>query len=204
VAAHRPALSRRRRPSQSSRRRRRTGAFRDQAWSDNSLFDFIKQSYLLTARCIQGAVKHVEGLDERTARKVDFYTRQFVDALAPSNFVMTNPEVLRATIDSRGENLLNGLKNLLDDLDRGKGRLAITMTDMAAVQDRRERRHHTRQGRLSERPDTAPAIHPDYRDREAAAAADHPALDQQVLHPRFAAAGIRSSAGRSSRATPCS
>ncbi len=106
--------------------------FRDQAWSDNSLFDFIKQSYLLTARCIQGAVKHVEGLDERTARKVDFYTRQFVDALAPSNFVMTNPEVLRATIDSRGENLLNGLKNLLDDLDRGKGRLAITMTDMAA------------------------------------------------------------------------
>jgi polyhydroxyalkanoate synthase len=106
--------------------------FRDQAWSDNSLFDFIKQSYLLTARCIQGAVKDVEGLDERTARKVDFYTRQFVDAIAPSNFVMTNPEVLRATLESRGENLLNGLKNLLDDLERGKGRLAITMTDMAA------------------------------------------------------------------------
>jgi polyhydroxyalkanoate synthase len=106
--------------------------FRDQAWSDNSLFDFIKQSYLLTARCIQGAVKDVEGLDERTARKVDFYTRQFVDAIAPSNFVMTNPEVLRATLESRGENLLNGLKNLLDDLERGKGRLAITMTDMTA------------------------------------------------------------------------
>src|SRR2546430_7595013 len=82
--------------------------FRDQAWSDNSLFDYIKQSYLLTARCIQGAVKQVEGLDERTARKVDFYTRQFVDAIAPSNFVMTNPEVVRATIESRGENLLNG------------------------------------------------------------------------------------------------
>jgi polyhydroxyalkanoate synthase subunit PhaC len=106
--------------------------FRDQAWSDNGLFDFIKQSYLLTARCLQGAVKNVEGLDERTARKVDFYTRQFVDAMAPSNFVMTNPEVLRATIESRGENLLNGLRNLLDDLERGKGRLAISMTDMAA------------------------------------------------------------------------
>src|SRR5256886_15922833 len=106
--------------------------FRDQAWSDNSLFDYIKQSYLLTARCIQGAVKQVEGLDERTARKVDFYTRQFVDAIAPSNFVMTNPEVVRATIESRGDNLLNGLKNLLDDLERGKGRLAISMTDMAA------------------------------------------------------------------------
>jgi len=106
--------------------------FRDQAWSDNGLFDFIKQSYLLTARCLQGAVKNIEGLDERTARKVDFYTRQFVDAIAPSNFVMTNPEVLRATIESRGDNLLNGLKNLLDDLERGKGRLAIKMTDMEA------------------------------------------------------------------------
>src|SRR5207237_7583445 len=102
------------------------------AWTDNTLFDFIKQSYLLTARWLQGAVKDVEGIDERTARKVDFYTRQFVDAIAPSNFVMTNPEVLRATIESRGENLLNGLKNLLADLERGKGRLAISMTDMAA------------------------------------------------------------------------
>src|SRR5712671_4264978 len=106
--------------------------FRDQAWSDNGLFDFIKQSYLMTASWLQGTVKNVEGLDERTARKVDFYTRQFVDAIAPSNFVLTNPEVLRATIESRGENLLNGLKNLLDDLERGKGRLAIKMTDMEA------------------------------------------------------------------------
>jgi polyhydroxyalkanoate synthase len=106
--------------------------FRDQAWSDNALFDFIKQSYLLTARSIQGAVKDVEGLDEQTARKIDFYTRQFVDALAPSNFVLTNPEVLRATIETRGENLVNGLKNLLDDLERGKGRPHISMTDMAA------------------------------------------------------------------------
>jgi polyhydroxyalkanoate synthase len=106
--------------------------FRDVAWTDNTLFDFIKQSYLLTARWLQGAVRDVEGIDERTARKIDFYTRQFVDAIAPSNFLMTNPEVLRATIESRGENLLNGLKNLLDDLERGKGRLAIKMTDMAA------------------------------------------------------------------------
>jgi poly[(R)-3-hydroxyalkanoate] polymerase subunit PhaC len=106
--------------------------FRDAAWSDNTLFDFIKQSYLLTARWLQGTVRDVEGIDERTAHKIDFYTRQFVDALAPSNFLLTNPEVLRATVESRGENLLKGLRNLLDDLDRGKGRLAIRMTDMAA------------------------------------------------------------------------
>jgi polyhydroxyalkanoate synthase len=106
--------------------------FRDVAWTENTLFDFTKQSYLLTARWLQNAVRDVEGIDERTARKVDFYTRQFVDAIAPSNFLMTNPEVLRATIESRGANLLNGLKNLLDDLERGKGRLAIKMTDMEA------------------------------------------------------------------------
>jgi poly[(R)-3-hydroxyalkanoate] polymerase subunit PhaC len=106
--------------------------FRDKAWTDNTLFDFIKQSYLLTARWLQATVKQVDGIDEHTARKVDFYTRQFVDAIAPSNFLMTNPEVLRATIESRGENLINGLKNLLDDLERGKGRLAIKMTDMGA------------------------------------------------------------------------
>jgi polyhydroxyalkanoate synthase subunit PhaC len=113
-------------PAQGDRR------FRDPAWDENTLFDFIKQSYLLSARWLQNTVHKVEGIDERTARKIDFYTRQFVDALAPSNFLMTNPEVLRATIESRGENLLQGLKNLLDDLERGKGRLSISMTDMTA------------------------------------------------------------------------
>ncbi|HZK92521.1 MAG TPA: class I poly(R)-hydroxyalkanoic acid synthase [Stellaceae bacterium] len=106
--------------------------FRDRAWSDNAVFDYIKQSYLLSARYIQGAVKEVGGLDAQTGRKVDFYTRQFVDAMAPSNYVLTNPEVLRATVESRGENLVKGLENLLDDLERGKGRLAISMTDMEA------------------------------------------------------------------------
>jgi polyhydroxyalkanoate synthase subunit PhaC len=106
--------------------------FKDSAWNDNTLFDFIKQSYLLTARWMQSTVKDVEGLDDKTARKVDFYTRQFVDAMAPSNFLMTNPEVLKATLDSGGENLVKGLANLLDDLERGKGRLAIKMTDMDA------------------------------------------------------------------------
>ena len=106
--------------------------FKDSAWDESYVFDYVKQSYLLTARWIQSTVREVEGLDDKTARKVDFYTRQFVDAMAPSNFALTNPEVVRATIDSRGENLLKGLSNLLDDLERGKGRLAIKMTDTAA------------------------------------------------------------------------
>jgi polyhydroxyalkanoate synthase len=106
--------------------------FKDQAWNESVVFDFIKQSYLLTARCIQANVRSVEGMDDATARKVDFYTRQFVDAMAPSNFVVTNPEVLRATLESGGDNLLRGLSNLLGDLDRGHGNLKISMTDLDA------------------------------------------------------------------------
>jgi polyhydroxyalkanoate synthase len=103
--------------------------FKDAAWDDSYVFDFIKQSYLLTARWMQNIVKRVEGLDDKTAKKVDFYTRQFVDAIAPSNFAVTNPEVVRATLESGGENLVKGLQNLLGDLERGDGRLAIRMTD---------------------------------------------------------------------------
>ena len=108
--------------------------FKDAAWTESVLFDFIKQSYLLTARWIQSTVHEVDGLAPHSARKVDFYTRQFVDAMAPSNFVLTNPEVLRTTIESGGENLVNGLKHVLEDLERGKGRLMIKMTDMNAFE----------------------------------------------------------------------
>ena len=106
--------------------------FKHEAWDENQLFDFVKQSYLLTARWMQSTVRDVEGMDDKTAKKVDFYTRQFVDAMAPSNFVMTNPEVLRTTLESGGENLVKGLENLLEDLERGKGRLSIKMTDHEA------------------------------------------------------------------------
>ena len=106
--------------------------FRDAAWDESVLFDFIKQTYLLTARTIQDSVSQVEGLDDKTAQKLDFYTRQFVDALAPTNFATTNPEVLRATMESRGENLVRGLENLFDDLEAGEGRLKVRQTDEAA------------------------------------------------------------------------
>src|SRR5215831_3251643 len=106
--------------------------FADPAWKDEVLFDYLKQSYLLTARWLQGTIKKVEGVDDKTAQKVDFYTRQFIDAMSPSNFALTNPQVVKATIESKGENLLKGLQNLLTDLERGKGQLAIRQTDMTA------------------------------------------------------------------------
>jgi polyhydroxyalkanoate synthase len=108
--------------------------FKDDAWKENEVFDFIKQSYLLSARYVQDVVKQVDGLDAKTAQKVDFYARQFVDAMSPSNFLLTNPEVLRKTAETGGENLLKGLNNLLSDLEQGKGKLRIKMTDMEAFQ----------------------------------------------------------------------
>jgi polyhydroxyalkanoate synthase len=107
--------------------------FRDEDWQRNVVFDFIKQSYLIAARHLHHVVAGAEGLDEHTAQKVDFYTRQYIDALSPSNFVLTNPEVLRETAKSGGQNLIKGFGNLLQDLARGDGRqLRISMTDEAA------------------------------------------------------------------------
>ncbi len=106
--------------------------FKDDAWRDNEVFDFIKQSYLLSARYVHDVVKQVDGLDTKTAQKVDFYSRQFTDAMSPSNFLLTNPEVLRKTAETGGENLLKGLNNLLNDLEQGKGKLRIKMTDTDA------------------------------------------------------------------------
>ena len=108
--------------------------FADAAWQENPVFDYIKQSYLLTSKWMINTVRETEGMEDETARKVDFYTRQFVDAMAPTNFAVTNPQVLQETVDSKGQNLINGLSNLLDDLERGKGQLAIKHVDPDAFE----------------------------------------------------------------------
>jgi len=106
--------------------------FKDDAWRENQVFDFIKQSYLLTSRWMQNTVHEVQGLDPRTQHKVEFFTKQFTDALSPTNFALTNPEVLRAVVETKGENLVKGLENLLADLERGKGTLRVSMVDQSA------------------------------------------------------------------------
>jgi polyhydroxyalkanoate synthase len=104
------------------------GRFRDDDWSSNFLFDYLKQSYLIAARHIQHAVASTEGLSPESERKVAFFTRQYVDALSPSNFALTNPQVLRETVASGGRNLLKGMSNLLSDMEKG----GISMTDEKA------------------------------------------------------------------------
>ncbi len=104
--------------------------FRHEGWQDRFMFDPIKQFYLIAARHLHQALSGVQGMDETAARKVDFYTRQYIDALSPSNFALTNPEVLQETLRSGGRNLLKGFNNLLDDLVRGGGdTLRVKMVD---------------------------------------------------------------------------
>jgi polyhydroxyalkanoate synthase subunit PhaC len=106
--------------------------FRHEDWEDNFVFDYLKQSYLIAARHMHDAVTGVEGLSDETRKKVNFFTRQYIDALSPSNFAHTNPQVLRETLASGGQNLVKGLNNLLADIERGDGQLRIRMTDEGA------------------------------------------------------------------------
>jgi polyhydroxyalkanoate synthase len=108
--------------------------FKDEDWEQHFLFDFVKQSYLIAARHIHDTVSTTQGLDEHTQQKVNFFTRQYIDAMSPSNFALTNPEVFRETVKSNGANLINGLNNLLGDIENGDGKLRISMTDLEAFE----------------------------------------------------------------------
>lgn len=103
--------------------------FKDALWAENQVFDFIKQSYLLTADWMQDVAARADELDPKTQKKLAFYTKQIADAISPTNFALTNPEVLKETFRTNGENLVKGLENLLTDLEKGGGKLRITQSD---------------------------------------------------------------------------
>ncbi|OAF19543.1 PHA/PHB synthase family protein [Bradyrhizobium neotropicale] len=103
--------------------------FADPEWKSNQFFDFVMQLYLLTTRWAQELVRDADGLDPQTRRKAEFYVQQVTNALSPSNFVLTNPEVLRETVASNGENLARGLKMLAEDIAAGKGMLKIRQSN---------------------------------------------------------------------------
>lgn len=106
--------------------------FSDQEWSDNILFDYLKQAYLINANTLLEMVSELEGTQSHTRDQFVFYTRQLVNALSPSNFALTNPEVLRKTFSSKGKNLVEGVKNFWDDFKSSPQVLNISMTDFSA------------------------------------------------------------------------
>ena len=103
--------------------------FNDPEWKSNQFFDFVMQLYLLTTQWAQELVRNAEGLDPHTRKKAEFYVQQIANALAPSNFVLTNPEVLRETLASSGDNLVRGMKMLAEDIEAGGGTLRIRQSD---------------------------------------------------------------------------
>jgi len=103
--------------------------FKDPEWRSNQFFDFILQLYLLTAQWAEALVKDAEGVDPHTRKKAEFYVQQITNAIAPSNFVLTNPEVLRQTLESNGDNLVRGMKMLAEDIEAGRGTLRIRQSD---------------------------------------------------------------------------
>ncbi|MBR0818192.1 alpha/beta hydrolase [Bradyrhizobium liaoningense] len=103
--------------------------FADPEWKSNQFFDFMMQLYLLTTKWAQELVRDADGLDPQTRRKAEFYVQQVTNAISPSNFVLTNPEVLRETVASSGENLARGLKMLAEDIAAGKGMLKIRQSN---------------------------------------------------------------------------
>ena len=106
--------------------------FTDADWQTNPFFDVLKQTYLITSDWAENLVQQTEGLDPHTRHKASFYMRQIANALAPTNFPITNPEVIRETLATSGQNLVEGIDNLAEDLARGRGKLAIRQTDMDA------------------------------------------------------------------------
>lgn len=103
--------------------------FRDPEWGENAFFDFLKQAYLVTSRWAGDLVENADGLDEHTRHKASFYMKQISNAMSPSNFILTNPELFKETVATNGENLVRGMQMLAEDIDAGKGDLKLRQAD---------------------------------------------------------------------------
>jgi polyhydroxyalkanoate synthase len=103
--------------------------FNDPDWSDNPMFDVMKQSYLLTSNWLNGLVSEVQDVDPLAKRRVEFFTKMLTDAFSPSNFLISNPQALREIASTQGASLLKGMENFAADLERGGGQLSISQTD---------------------------------------------------------------------------
>lgn len=106
--------------------------FKAPEWEENAVFDFIKQSYLLTSQWMQKGIAESKNLSDADKHKLRFHTDLFANALSPTNFILTNPEVLKEAARTGGESLVHGMENLIKDLERGNGDLRISLTDYKA------------------------------------------------------------------------
>ena len=107
----------------------RQALLKDEAWQEMPYYDLLKQSYLLGSRQLHEFVDQAQ-VDDKTKLQLRFYARQFIDAMSPSNFPATNPEVIRKAIETRSVSLTDGIQNFIDDLQKGR----ITRVDESAFE----------------------------------------------------------------------
>lgn len=103
--------------------------FIDEAWKNDPFYSFIKQSYLLFSKSYIDTINSIDGIDEKTKERVAFFSRQAINALSPSNFIATNPELMKLTLERNGENLIDGLEQLQADVEASADILKIRMTN---------------------------------------------------------------------------
>ncbi len=106
--------------------------FANPLWDSNPYFNFVKQQYLISSRAIEDAVGKIEGLEPVDRKRVDYFTRQIIDMMAPTNFLATNPDALERAVATEGASLVQGLENLVADIEASKGDLIITLADRDA------------------------------------------------------------------------
>ncbi|QDY69601.1 PHA/PHB synthase family protein [Qingshengfaniella alkalisoli] len=103
--------------------------FSNPLWKSHPYFNFIKQNYLLTSGAIEQALQSLDGLDEADQRRVRYFTRQMIDMMSPTNFLATNPDALEKAVETDGQSLVDGLENLVRDIEANQGEILVTLAD---------------------------------------------------------------------------
>jgi polyhydroxyalkanoate synthase len=103
--------------------------FANPLWKSNPYFNYLKQQYLLTSQALEQAVEDLDGIDAKDRWRMQYFTRQVIDMMAPTNFLATNPDALAAAVETEGQSLIDGLENMIRDLEKNDGELVVTLSD---------------------------------------------------------------------------
>jgi polyhydroxyalkanoate synthase subunit PhaC len=106
--------------------------FSNPLWKTHPYFNFIKQQYLMSSQAIEEAIENLDSLEPSEKRRLEFFGRQIIDMLAPTNFLATNPDALQRAVETEGESLVKGLENLVRDIEANDGELLVTLSDKEA------------------------------------------------------------------------
>ncbi len=176
--------------------------FQNPLWDTHPFFNYLKQQYLLNSEAISTAVEDIENIDPTDKRRVEYFTRQIVDMFSPTNFLGTNPDALEKAVATDGESLVQGLENLVRDIEENSGDLVVTLADKQAFQVGGN--IATTPGSVVYRNHLLELIQytPTTEVCPQNPAADLPAMDQQVLHHGYEAREFADQMDRRSRLHP--